>query len=127
MFFQVLYAEQKIEQILPQASRTALFLGNWHVYKIVCTVIWRLAAADVFGPFFHVMWPEMKFPESPRLMVVSRIFSLFRLAYPSVRESLKARITELGEGALKTHAKNLEFLLDWLIPKVGFSDEDYVY
>lgn len=85
---------------------------------MACVVVWRIAAADVFGPFFHSMWPDQRFPTNPRLAMVSRILSLFRLSYPSVRESLDDKIRNHGSPGIVQHARNLKFLLSWLIPKV---------
>ena len=71
---------------------TIPLLGSWHIYKMATTCVWRLAAPDFLGPLFHLMFPNSKFLNNPRLVLASRILSLMRLAYPSFKPNLEAAL-----------------------------------
>lgn len=107
-------------------KRTAPILGTWHLYKIASVAVWRIAGSAVFGPFFHELFPNAAFSASPRLAVVSRILTLFRLAYPSVRDDLLQLVKERRGKASLQHAKNLLFLMEWMIPKVRAGQGMYI-
>ena len=94
-------------------------LGTWHVYKMATVLVWRLAAADFIAPLFHVLFPRAPFKESPRLSVAARILSLIRLAYPSFKKELTEAIQTTPKSTSEyNHLLNLQYLCEWLIPKV---------
>ena len=96
-----------------------VLLGNWHLMKMVNICIWRLYAADFIAPLFHMLFPNAKFPWSPRMILVSRIFSLIRLTYPSWRAELETALQKEGlDATQKAHMMNLRDLCQWWIPKV---------
>ena len=98
---------------------SCIVLGNWHVYKMATTLLWRLAGADFIAPFFHSLFPRAAFRSNPRLTIAARILSLIRLAYPSFKEDLHDAIqTATKTSSQYIHLLNLQYLCEWLIPKV---------
>ena len=86
---------------------------------MVSILIWRLAGAELTGPLFHALFPGTAWFATPSLLVVSRMLSLMRLAYPKVREDLKKVVDNpMIKGISRKHAENMWFYMEWLLPKV---------
>ena len=85
------------------------------------TCVWRLFAPDFIAPLFHTLFPNARFPIDPRLILSSRILSLLRLAYPSIKKLLDRALSKPGlAGREKIHLLNLQLLFEYYIPKVFY-------
>jgi hypothetical protein len=97
-----------------------VYLGVWHVFKQVQQVIWKSLAHWLFGPLFHTMFPNSKFPLKPRHKFLSWLLSLIRCLYPSIRPALQAA---LEEKAIPSHGltylRNLINLFEYVLPVVN--------
>jgi len=104
------------------AQTVCHLMGHWHLLKQASLQVWRLGSAYFFGPFWHECFPGSKFYGKPTLKIISRVLSLFRLAYPEIRTELNAALdrTDLRQ-INRRHLQNLQALLEWFIPKVATS------
>ena len=103
-----------------------VYLGSWHIYKMITTCVWRLYAPSFIGPLFHMLFPNSKFPGNPRLILSSRILTLLRLAYPSISTQLANALARATESSAEhVHLTNLRHLFEYFIPKVTFLSLTY--
>lgn len=97
-----------------------MFLGHWHVYKFLCILIWREFKRQVFGPFWHELFPDKKFRVKPRLKTITAVMAYLRLAYPHVRKDIQ---DSYNNAALPEAARNafggLLTLFEWFMPVVS--------
>lgn len=112
-----MYDPDKRGDVLRQTQ--FLVLGLWHVFKSTQVAIWRYCSTWFFGPLFHTLFPNVKFPWSPRHKFLTWLLSLLRLSYPDVKLQL--------DNALNDHALpkanldnliNLRLIFEYFVPVV---------
>ena len=96
-------------------------LGLWHTYKHVSLLIWRKFGQTIIAGLWHFLYPDGSWFSKPKLQIVTKIFTLIRLAYPSFKKDLEEALAIAHELREQTRVclQNLQDLIEYFIPAVN--------
>jgi hypothetical protein len=102
-------------------------LGLWHTYKHVSLLIWRKFGLILFAGLWHFMFPNSMYFPKPRLVAVTKIFTLLRLAYSGFKHQLIAALeSETIHLQTRICLQNSQDLCEYFIPVVIFRIGEHV-